>query len=314
MSVLFDCPVNPIPNGANADFITTVDGIQIRFAKWPAVSNDTRGTVLVLQGRGEYIEKYFEVVTELQSRGYAVVSFDWRGQGRSQRLLTDPEKSHVKSFAQYKLDFDCVFRDIVMKDCPSPFFVLAHSTGGAVTLSVIEKYQSDLDRIILSAPFVEFGNPDMPPWLIGVIGNFGSMIGLGRKSTPSSGIPEYLGLPVADSSLTSDRERYERFSKVLTEAPDLKVGPPTFSWVRAARKALSAFKRADFGKAIKLPFLIVAAGDDSVVSSVAAKQLSQKLTSAKFLEIKGAKHELLVETDEVRQQFWQAFDDFMDKK
>ena len=47
-----------------------------------------RGTVVLLTGRGEFIEKYAtEVVGELLERGFAVVALDWRGQGLSDRPL-----------------------------------------------------------------------------------------------------------------------------------------------------------------------------------------------------------------------------------
>ena len=311
LSVLFDCSINPIPSDANADFVSTVDGVQIRYAKWPALSANAKGTILVLQGRGEYIEKYFEVVDELRNRDYAVVTFDWRGQGRSQRLLSNPDKSHVESFDQFRLDFDVIFNEIVMKGCPSPFSILAHSTGGAVALSVAEKYQSNLKQIVLSAPFVDFGELGFPPWLIGTIATFYSTIGLGRVSTPSSGEQAYLGLPFGSNTLTSDLERYERYSKVLAEAPDLKVGPPTYAWVYAAHKALARFKQPDFSKSLQLPILFVTAGADQVVSSVAAKKLSEKISAAKHLKIDEAMHELLVENDGIRKQFWKAFDEFM---
>ena len=311
VTVLFDCSVNPIPEGVNADFVKTADGIKIRYAKWSAGSKNSKGTFIVLQGRGEYIEKYFEVVGELRTRGFSVVSFDWRGQGRSQRLLDDSVKSHVESFEQFALDFETVFKEIVMQDCSPPYYVLAHSTGGAVLLSVVQKYQTNLERVVLSAPFVDFGKVGFPPWLIGVISISFCAVGLGRTTTSSSENSPYLGLPFEKNTLTSDPERYERYSKVLSEAPDLKVGSPTYSWVRAAHNTLAEFKRADFGSTLQLPFLIVTAGADLVVSIKAAKELSQKLPVAKYLEIEGSKHELLVENNEIRRQFWEAFDAFV---
>jgi len=39
-------------------------------------------TILLLAGRGEFIEKYAtEIVGELLERGFAVIAADWRGQG-----------------------------------------------------------------------------------------------------------------------------------------------------------------------------------------------------------------------------------------
>ena len=57
----------------------TVDGLRLRAAHWP---NGPKGTVLLLNGRTDYIERFAEPVAEWQRRGYAVWMLDWRGPGR----------------------------------------------------------------------------------------------------------------------------------------------------------------------------------------------------------------------------------------
>ena len=59
---------------------------------------EPRGTVAILGGRGEFIEKYFEVAEDLLSRGLAVATMDWRGQGGSERPLRNARKGHVDDF------------------------------------------------------------------------------------------------------------------------------------------------------------------------------------------------------------------------
>ena len=55
-------PKNPIPLGASTGFIEIRKGLRIRFASWQSVLKERRGTVCILPGRTEFIEKYFEVV------------------------------------------------------------------------------------------------------------------------------------------------------------------------------------------------------------------------------------------------------------
>ena len=86
----------------------------------------------MLQGRAEYIEKYFETVRELRSRGFAVVTFDWRGQGGSGRALADRRKGYVESFRQYDIDLETVMTEVALSGSPRPIIGLAHSMGGAV--------------------------------------------------------------------------------------------------------------------------------------------------------------------------------------
>ena len=81
-------------------FITASDGRRLRTAVFGA-KPETRGVCVLLQGQTEFIEKYEEVIAELNARGFTVATFDWPGQGGSWRLLDNPMKAHIESFAQY---------------------------------------------------------------------------------------------------------------------------------------------------------------------------------------------------------------------
>ncbi|WP_204328396.1 alpha/beta hydrolase, partial [Stenotrophomonas maltophilia] len=70
---------------------------------WPTGRVGAKGTVCLLQGRAEFIEKYYETIGDLRRRGFAVVAFDWRGQGESARDVADPHKGHVGRFGHYRL-------------------------------------------------------------------------------------------------------------------------------------------------------------------------------------------------------------------
>ena len=71
---------NPIPHDAHAGTTATPDGALLRHAYWRTVKPPCKGTVVLLHGRAEFIEKYFETVTHLREAGFDVCTFDWRGQ------------------------------------------------------------------------------------------------------------------------------------------------------------------------------------------------------------------------------------------
>src|SRR5580700_11863366 len=102
---LVSIPANPVPDNHVVGAIKTPDGVNLRYARWQPPAG-RRGTVCIFQGRSEWIEKYFEVVRDLHARGFAVATLDWRGQGLSERLLRDPRKGHVTSFAKYGIDLE----------------------------------------------------------------------------------------------------------------------------------------------------------------------------------------------------------------
>src|SRR3569623_3586134 len=85
-----------------------------------------RALCLLLNGQTEFIEKYFEVIDELRSRGLSVVTFDWRGQGGSDRLLPDARKAHIEDFVAYDQDLDTIIQTLV-HPIGLPRIAMAHS-------------------------------------------------------------------------------------------------------------------------------------------------------------------------------------------
>src|SRR5512138_3863484 len=151
---LVSIPSNPVPEDVVSGTIKTPDGAELRFARW-APSAGRKGTVCVFTGRGEYIEKYFETVRDLRDRGFAVAMMDWRGQGHSSRRLRDPRKGYVRDFSEFEVDVETFVQQVVLPDCPPPFFALAHSMGGAVMLRIAHAGKRWFDRMVLSAPMID---------------------------------------------------------------------------------------------------------------------------------------------------------------
>src|ERR1700753_1605940 len=151
---LVSIPANPVPENVVSVTIKTPDGGELRFARW-APPAGRKGTVCVFTGRSEYIEKYFETVRDLRDRGFAVAMIDWRGQGQSSRRLRDPRKGYVRDFADYEVDVETFVQQVVLPDCPPPFFALAHSMGGAVMLRIAHAGKRWFDRMVLSAPMID---------------------------------------------------------------------------------------------------------------------------------------------------------------
>ena len=106
-------PDNPIPPGAIVESLHAVDGLRLRAARWTP-SRRVRGTVALFPGRAEFIEKYFETIGQLLDRGFSVAALDWRGQGLSERALSDRRKGYVRDFSEYDTDLETFMREIDM--------------------------------------------------------------------------------------------------------------------------------------------------------------------------------------------------------
>ncbi|MCW6507498.1 alpha/beta hydrolase [Lichenifustis flavocetrariae] len=299
------------PPGARLRLLTLKDGTRLRTARWhPDARVKTRGTVLICTGRGEFIEKYFEVATDLLARGFAVVVFDWRGQGMSSRALRNGRKGHVDDFKQFEADLTAVIEEVLETECPRPFFALAHSMGGAVMLHHARSGGCAFERIVLSAPMIAIHKlpaPDALHHLSRVL----ALVGLGSAFVPRGDRTAVLENGFDDNVLTSDPVRFADMMAVGRVESRLTIDAPTIAWFRAALDAMVPFAAADFASRIAVPILMVVPGHDRVVSVSAMERFGRQLKGGTCITIPGARHEILMERDELRDQFWAAFDAFI---
>ena len=307
---LVDIPENPVPDGAVTGFVETSDGFRIRYARWAsAAGTRRRGTVTLLQGRAEFIEKYFEVIQDLRKRGFSVIAFDWRGQGGSGRLLRSPVRGHVRRFSDYCEDLHTVLKQVSLAEFSGPHFALAHSTGAAILLSDTARLRTMIDRAVLTAPLtglLDWGRRER--WAFRTA-RLLKWTGFGRMFIPGGNARLYQGFE--DNVQTSDRRRYERALAVLDKEPSLGIGSPTVGWLHAAARCVTSFRQRRFGPSVSLPLLVIAAGGDRIVSTAATEDLVSRTKAAGYIEIPGAQHELMMEADPIRNQFWAAFDAFI---
>ena len=141
---------NPLPEGIISGYLTAKKGLKLRYALLSR-EEPGPGTVVLLQGRCEAIEKYFETIGDLRAMGFDCATLDWRGQGGSDRMLRDRMAAHVRSFDHYVEDLTLFFNEVVLQSCRPPYFILAHSMGGLVTLLALPQLAQHVRRAVLLA-------------------------------------------------------------------------------------------------------------------------------------------------------------------
>jgi lysophospholipase len=282
------------------------DGIALRVARWPTPPGVVaRGTVLLLHGYTEFIEKYFEVVSRLQARGFAVVTYDHRGQGLSTRLLPDSQGGYVTSYADMASDVIRVLDEAVIPSLPRPYLLMAHSMGGNVALRVLQEHPGRFERAVLSAPMTGF--PLLPVWLMVAIAGVYVWLGLGASYAWFSGDAD---LENPKNRVTSDQARFEGALALWRQEPELVVGGATWRWVlEAARSVLLVTQRRRLAR-IETPTLLVSAGRDQIVSSASHEKLARHAPAVSLATCPDAMHEILQERDETQAEFWNHFDRF----
>ncbi|QTL01824.1 alpha/beta hydrolase [Aquabacter sp. L1I39] len=309
--VLRAIPGSPVPAGAASGHLVTADEIRIRFAHWPPTPGaPRRGTVTLLPGRAEFIEKYYEVVRDLTARGFAVATLDWRGQGGSERLLANPRRGYVADFLDYQRDLAAFMRHVVLPDCPAPHYALAHSMGGAVLLDALLAGHRWFDRAVMAAPMLAI-NLGPITGAVGMIAAAGTAVGLGRAYVPGGGDKPINFRPFEINRVTSDPVRYARAADFITQHPELGLGSPTLRWLTAAFAAMRRITAPEALRTIRQPLLLMAGGADRIVSNRMIEHVASRLIAGAQLVVPAAKHELMMERDALRSQFWAAFDGFI---
>ena len=304
-------PSSPVPEGAHVGMFETSDRVKLRYATFPKGGGAARGTICLVQGRTEFIEKYFETIGDFQARGFAVATFDWRGQGGSQRLIRNPRLGYVDTFDDYWTDLKSFHASVLLPDCPPPYYLVGHSMGGLVSLYAGIRDRMMFERIFLSSPMVGLDRQPASPSQMAAISDALSFIGLGRMPVGRRADKPPSETGFAGNPVTSDLTRYMRMVDVLKARPDLLIGVPTVRWIGAAFRAIAGAARDDFPGAIKIPVLMLAAARDEIVSTSATETLGLRMRTGRHLVIPAARHELFMENDTIREQVFAAFDAFI---
>jgi len=257
--------------------------------------------IVVVNGRIECTTKYQELFFDLFRQGYDIYSYDHRGQGLSERLIEDKQMGYVEEFDDYVKDLDKLLRHFSL-DKYQKRYLLGHSMGGNIATRYLQTYDYPFDAVSLSAPMY---GVDLP-WHLKPIATFLGQIltAIYPKPTFAPGQVAYFPKPFDGNLLSQSDVRYHWFRDLYEQHPELKIGGASTRWVW---QGLMSCKQCYLmTRHLKSPLLVMQAGDDQIVSNQAQirfmKKLARTNTQCAFKIVHGAKHELLFEKDELRNQ------------
>jgi lysophospholipase len=307
---LVSSPGNPAPPGGVVESFDEANGVRLRTARWILPAREARGTVALIQGRTEFIEKYFEVVRELIARKFSVVTFDWRGQGLSSRQLDDGRKGHVGDFSEFDCDLHVVMERVTRQHGVKPYIGLAHSMGGNILLRYLHDNPHEFERAVLTAPMLAVKTAPFPLWMARGLATILTATG-GKNAYVFGGAKQDPLHQVFESNVvTSDKGRFQRMLECFTADAHLALGAPTFGWLAAAFRSMDLVRTEEFAAAIETPVLLIGAAYDKLVDLGADIRLVRRLKRGMYVLLK-AEHEIMMERDEVRGAFWSCFDAFV---
>ncbi len=304
---LIETDGNPVPGNHVVGWFNGVGGKRLRYAIFKSEISVAAGTVVLLHGRNECIEKYYETIRHFTERGLWVATFDWRGQGLSQRLQKNPLRGHLRRFRDMEADLSIFLETIVLPETRLPFCLVAHSMGALVALSMAPRLANRIERMALIAPFVELSNQRIPAWGTRLITRALRMVGFGWLSTGKDRFPQ----PFEGNALTTNIDRFARNRTLHLTHPELRLGPPTVCWVNEMLGAMDRINRFEHLDQIQVPTLLIGAGNDPIVAPQAIENLGNRFRAGRAIMIDGARHEILQESDRYRLAALAAIDAFI---
>ena len=300
-----------LPPDATVSMTPARDGWPLRTYRQPA-RGQRRGAILWLGGRGDIFEKYLECFDEWTAAGWSVTSFDWRGQGGSGRMGTDPRVGHVDDFAPWIDDLAAFYADWASGE-PGPHVIMGHSMGGHLVLRALAERRVNPDRAVLSAPMLGFDTGPLPFWLATIVARVMAAVTSGNRPAWKDNEKPGAGGTSRQALLTNDNDRYADEIWWLDANRDLLMGPPSWGWLGAAYRSLAGLRRRGAVEGIAIPVMIVATDGDRLVSPSAIRAFAARLPNAELIML-GADvaHEVLRERDAPRRFLMGAIARFLE--
>lgn len=271
----------------------------------PEEGTEEKGTLVIVHGFTESIEKYAEVVWYYVQSGYRVCIYEQRGHGRS---FHDNGQIHVtdaSSFETYADDLE-LFLEQVVSRFPGPYYLHAHSMGGGVSALFLERGGTFFRKAVLNSPLIAPNTYGLPVGLCRAVFRLMILFGKGEKRIITE--KDYPGKEEFEGSCTSSPERFYGYEHVKRRTPYFQNYCASNRWAWLSL----GLKKKILGKGnpekVRIPVFVVSAGEDRVVQTPLQKTFCKRLEKGKYLLVPGVRHEIYLSPD---RDFFPYFDDVL---
>ena len=292
-----------------SDFSVTRGGAALFTSRF-VPEGASRGTVMIVHGFTENIEKYAEIIHSLMINGWCVLAYDQRGHGRSWRKsgIRDLSLTHVDRFEDYVEDMKAVVAQ-VLAPMPGPKMLLCHSMGGAVSAMYLETERSPFERAVFLSPMIAPNLGGAPASLVKAMCRVPITLGLGQRrafiSRPYSGPEDF------DTSCATGRERFDWYETLRGTAAEFTNNGPSYRWALEAINVTKKLLAPGMPEKISIPVRVFGAENDSSVIPSAQEIFVSRLKNASLEKIPGSKHEIYRSPDSVLFPWWRRVLSFL---
>jgi lysophospholipase len=291
-------------------YIEVEKGIFLRWGYWKSFRHQKKGSVCLLGGRTEFMEKYFDTIEQLNRRGLDVFSFDWRGQGLSTRLIPNRCKGYVKSYHDYVNDLSVFIEKIFTRKAARPCILMGHSMGGHIIIRYLHDHGNIFHGAILMSPMMDILTFPVPKKVLQTFTRI--LVSAGYDKVYIAGNDRLMENQFKGNFLTSDMIRFEKIRKFTLDNPKIAVGGVTIGWLNASFDSIEFINQPGYVENISTRVWIFSAEKDRVVCNLAQRRLCQRLPNCRLVKVFDSRHEIFQEKDPVQKKFWNIFEQILD--
>lgn len=275
-------------------------GVRLAYAIFNAEAVSGAGALVFLPGKSETYLKYAELVYDLRQLAFTIYILDHRGMGFSDHLVADDgDKVFVQEFEYYVDDLELFLKSVVEPNGHSRLILAGHSMGGAVALRHLERYPGRFERAVVNTPMLQLDTGSTPEWLAYSVSTCLSWFGLGKKYAFGYG-PWKQGT-FEKNELTHSRDRWSIWwQQLVPKFAEVESHGPTLRWVSQSMGAAKSIIGA--ANEIEIPILMFQAGKDGLVRPGGQHRFAERAPDCRIRRFENAYHEVLIETDEIRNE------------
>lgn len=273
-----------------------------------------KGTVVILHGYSECMEKFKEAAYYFVKSGYQVFLLDQVGHGKSYRFVPeDTSLIHVNHFEEYVIDLHYFIEGTVRKCAEEkPIYLYGHSMGGAVIAYYLELYPKAISKAVLSAPMMGIKCGKYPASLVRMVAGF--KVRNGKKFQYAKGHHAYDGVYKFEKSQGLSEPRYAYTYAYRSTNEEYQTNAPSYGWMYQSLRACRRILNPIWTKYIQADVLLLQAGKDKVVKNKAQDKFLDRLPKGRGTRIiyEDSKHEIFMDSTEKIEIYWNQIFDYLE--
>ncbi len=267
---------------------------------------------MISHGFSESCVKYREIIYYFLREGYNVCIPDHRNHGQSRDSLSENPgacATHIDRFRDYVDDFDEVVEGVLKKELSGPYYLFAHSMGGAIAALYVEQHPDTFSKVILNAPMFEINRGGLPYVAAKAAARILCLLGKRKDFLP--GQHAFSSRENFENSAATSYPRYLCYFSQQRVSPHLQNGGSSCGWALEAFSADEKLLKKKNCAKVKMPVLLFRAEHDTYVLPGGQDRFIGSVPDGRIIFVPDAKHEIYLSKDEVLKYYLAAIMEFL---